>query len=135
MIEDADDYITRHGLRFNPSKTKCVTFGQSSFQHKRWYLEGIRLEEDDHITHLGVILANDAHSHATARIKATRRAFYVLQGAGLCINYSNSDTITQIFKTVVRPVLVYGLECVYPTKTALHKAELSQAKSVRISCI
>ena len=36
-------------------------------------------------------------------------------------------------KTVVRPVLVYGLECVYQTKTALHKAELSQAKLFKSS--
>ena len=124
LIKDANDFITRHGLSFNPSKMKCVMFGQSSFQHKRWYLEGIRLEEDEHITHFGVIMANDARSHATARSKATRRAFYALQRAGLCVNGSNPDTITHIFKTVVRPVLVYGLECVYQTKTALHKAEL-----------
>ena len=76
LIEDANGYITRHGLRFNPSKTM-------SFQHKRWYLEGIHLEEDDPHTH--------------------------------------------IFKTVVRSVLVYGLESVYQTKAALHKAEVSQA--------
>ena len=67
-------------------------------------------------------------SHATARIKTTRSAFYALQRAGLCVNGSNPDTITHIFKTVVRPVLLYGLECVYQTKTALHKAEISQAK-------
>ncbi|KAK2145226.1 hypothetical protein LSH36_694g01070 [Paralvinella palmiformis] len=118
LIEDANDYITRHGLRFNPSKTKYVTFGQSSFQHKHWYLEGIRLEEDDHITHLGVVLANGAHSHALARIKATRRAFYDPQEAGLCVNGSNPDTITHIFKTVVHSVLLYGLECVYQNKNS-----------------
>jgi len=103
-------------------------FGQTYFQPKRWYLEGIRLEEDDHITHLGVILANDTYSHATARIKATRRSFYALQGVDLCVNGSNPDTITHTFKTIVRPVLVHGLECVYQTKTALHKVEVSQAK-------
>jgi len=64
LIEDANDYITRHGLRFNPSKTKCLTFCQSYFQHKRWYLEAIRIEEDDHITRIGVILVNDAQSNS-----------------------------------------------------------------------
>ena len=130
LIKDANDFITRHGLSFNPSKMKCVRFGQSSFQHKRSCLEGILFEKDDHIT-----LANDANSHATGLIKAIQRAFYALQEAGPCVNGSNSDIIKHIFKTVIRPVLVDGLECVYPTKTALHKAELSQAKSVRISCI
>ena len=40
-------------------------------------------------------------------------------------------TPLHIFKTVVHPVLVYGLECVYQTKTALHKAEVSQAKLLK----
>ena len=66
----------------------------------------MRLDEVDQVTHLGVILAKDAQSHAAARIKATRRALYALQGAGLC-------TIIHIFNTAVRPVLVYGLECVH----------------------
>jgi hypothetical protein len=96
LIGDANEYITKHGLRFNPSKTKCVTFGQSPFQHKRWFLEGIRLEEDDHVTHLGVILANDAHSHTTNRIKATRRAFYALRGAGLCF-YTYSILLSVLY--------------------------------------
>ena len=38
LIEDANDHITRDGLRFHPSKTKCVMFGQSSLQHKGSYL-------------------------------------------------------------------------------------------------
>ena len=97
-----------------PSTQRFVSVG-NSFEHY-------------HFTHLGVILANDAHNHATARIKTTRRAYYAMQWAGLCVNGSNPHTITHIFKTVVRHVLVYGLECVYQTKTALQKAEVSQAK-------
>jgi len=72
LIKDANDYITRHGWRFNPSKTKCLTFCQSYFQQKRWYLEEIRIEEDDHITHLGVILDNDAQSNSESILCAAR---------------------------------------------------------------
>jgi len=74
----------------------------------------MRLVEDDNVTHVGAILANDPHSHTTACIKATCRAFYALQGAGLCV--IGSATITHVFNTVVRPVVMYGLECVYQTK-------------------
>ena len=79
LSDDAHAYITNHGLIFNPSKTKRVTFGPSPYKYRSWYMEGVRLDEVDQVTHLRVILAKDAQSHAAARIKATRRAFYALQ--------------------------------------------------------
>ena len=41
LINEANQYITQHGLRFNPSKTKCVTFGRSCFPDRSWYLDGV----------------------------------------------------------------------------------------------
>ena len=32
LIDAANDYITEHGLRFNPSKTKCMTFGSCNLK-------------------------------------------------------------------------------------------------------
>ena len=42
---------------------------------------------------------------------------YALQGAGLCVNGTSPDTITHIYTTAIRPVLLYGLECIYQCKT------------------
>ena len=55
LIDAANDYITEHGLRFNPSKTKCMTFGSCNLKEKQWFLIGQALEQENQITHLGVV--------------------------------------------------------------------------------
>ena len=100
-----------------------MTFGKSHFSGRAWLLDGVKLAETDSIVYLGVTLTNDTTSHAAERVKATRRAFFALQGAGLCVNGLNSDTIVHIYNTAIRPVLMYGLQCVYHNKTAMEGIE------------
>ena len=131
LIDIANVYITQHGLRFNPTKTKCVTFGKSRFTDRSWHLDGVNLEETDAIVHLGVVLANDTKSHSEARMKATRRAFYSLQSAGLCKGGTNASTISRIFNTAIRPVLYYGQQCIYQNKTTTCEVEKLQCKLLK----
>ena len=131
LIDKANSYICLHGLRFNPAKTTCAIFGKSRFRNHTWTLEGSKLVVEDKVKHLGVILANNGHSHAESRIKSTRRAFYSLQGAGLCQNGTNPNTVAQIFSTAVRPVLTFGLGCVYNRKTVLSDIESLQGKLLK----
>ena len=95
LINEANNYITQHGLRFNPLKTTCVTFGKCSYT-RRWTLDGTTLQEVNEVKHLGVILANNSRSHGESRMKAARRAFYSLQGAGLCYSGSGPYTAAEI---------------------------------------
>ena len=78
--------------------------------------------------HLGVILSNDQRSLGESRIHGARRAYYALQGAGLCVNGCSPGTVSQIYQTAVQPVLTYGLECVYQDKSTLQKIETMQNK-------
>ena len=133
LIYAADGYITQHGLRFNPMKTSCVTFRKSPFPDRCWHLQGTQLTETSEIKHLGVILANNSKSHAEARIQAARRAFYSLQGAGLCVKGCNSETIAHIYNTAIRPVLTYGLECVFQGSTVMGQVEATQSKFLKAS--
>jgi hypothetical protein len=34
MIDTAQQYVSAHGLQFNPSKTQCITFGKHFFMDK-----------------------------------------------------------------------------------------------------
>ena len=131
LIDAADKYITEHGLRFNPLKTTCVTFGKSPFPNKRWHLQNTPLSETSHVKHLGVILANDDRSHAESRIQAAHRAFCSLQGAGLCVRGCNPRTIAYMYTTAIRPILTFGLECVHQCKTALKEVEKMQSKLLK----
>ena len=83
------------------------------------------------MTYLGVILANNTNAHSEQRVKATRRAFYALQGSGVCKDGVNPETMTHIFNTAIRPVLTYGLQCVYQNKAALEATEKLQCKLLK----
>ena len=48
LIDTANTYITNHGLRFNPSKSMCITFGNSSFRSKKWNIHDEQLSRKRH---------------------------------------------------------------------------------------
>lgn len=131
LIDASDKYIVNHGLRFNPQKTTCVTFGSSKFPSRKWYLQQTQPAETDEIKHHGVVFSKDKRSHVNSRIQSTKRAFYSLQGAGLCHRGCSPGTITHIFSAAVRPVLTYGLECLSHDKTSIKLLESLQGKLLK----
>ena len=97
LIDVSRDYITSHGLNFNSSKTTCTTFSTTHQVAKpTWILNEIKLKQDNTVTYLGTRLSNHAHDIIDDRITAARRAFYGLQGAGLCAKGANPFTIAHI---------------------------------------
>ncbi len=70
----------------------------------------------DSVKYLGVVLSNRTDSHSSQRLKAARGAFYTLQGAGLCVDGVQSESMTRIYKQAVQPVLLYGMNCVFENK-------------------
>ena len=49
----------------------------------------------------------------------------------MCVNGVNHETITSIFNAAVRPVLMYGLQCVYQTKKAKTDMDKMQSKLLK----
>ena len=60
-----------------------------------------------------------------------RKAFYALQGSGLCLNGSNPGTIAHIFKAAIQPVLSFGMECVFQSKSVITEAQSTLAKLLK----
>lgn len=133
MINTASNYITNHCLRFNPTKTTCLTYGRPSFVTKpMWYLDGVSLEQTESITYLGAELGKAADSvHSEKRIRKAQQAFYLLQNAGVCHNGLNTEASMHIYKLAVRPALTYGCPAIYLSKTAMHKLDKCQAKLLK----
>ena len=133
LINIANGYIKNHGLRFNPEKTLCVTFGKSKFLERKWFLENTCLEEKDSIKYLGVYLSNNTKEHANSRISATRRAFFALKSTGVFAKGVKTEAMVYLFKTVIRPVLLYGLQSVSNTKKSWEEIEKLQSKLLKAS--
>ena len=65
--------------------------------------------------------------------KATLRAFYGLQGAGLDMNDTRTSTIIHIYSAAVRPVLLHDLQCAYQNKSVMISVEMLQSKLLQFA--
>ena len=132
LIDVSRDYITLHGLNFNPSKITCTTFSTTHQVVKpTWNLNGIKLKQDDAVTYLGTRLSNQAHDHIDNRITAARCTFYGLRNAGVCAKGANPFTIAHIYKTVVQPILTYGCSTLNLKHTNINELEKVPASLIK----
>ena len=125
------DIAKCYGLKFNAGKTQCVTFGKPCFDNAKWYLNKKELNQVDNITYLGAILSDNNKTHVRSRISSCQKAFYALQGAGLCKNGVSPDTLAHIWNAAVRPVLLYGAHCMNLTQTLIDEMETIQCKYIK----
>ena len=132
LIDRADAYITGHGLRFNPLKTNCVTYGQTFFEKTpTWFLGSDALCSTDRISYLGAVLSNASADHVNERIKATRKAFYLLQSSGLCCHGVCPNVIAHIWSVALRPILIYGCSALQLNNNHLDRLEKAQASLLK----
>ena len=109
-------------------KTTCTTFGTTHQVVKpTWNLNGVKLKQDDAVTYLGTRLSNQTRDHIDSRTTAARRAFYGLQGAGLCARGGNPCIIAHVYKTAMQPILTYGCSTLNLKHTDRNELEKVQA--------
>ena len=135
LIAVADNYIDKHGLRFNPSKTKCIIHGKNPFiSTPEWFIKNSPLEICDNISYLGAVIGNGGNNeHINSRLSSCRRAFHSLQGAGLCKQGLNVETAVHVFKATCNSILAYGCESIYLSNR--NKYELDKLQGKLIKCI
>ena len=132
LINISRNYITSHGLNFNPSKTTCTTFGTThQVVNPTWSLNGVKLKQDESVTYLGTRLSNQTRDHIDSRITAARRAFYGLQGAGLCVRGANPLTIAHMYKTAIQPILTYGCSTIKLKPNDIDELEKVQTSLIK----
>ena len=127
MIYAATSYIVDHGLNFNPAKTICKTFGSCNFKiSPKWYINDCLLTSDNSVTYLGTTLTGNVTDHIDTRIKSARRAYYGLQGAGVCCDGVASKTLSHIYKVAIQPILTYGCAAISIDNRAVKSLEKTQ---------
>ena len=134
LMDCANEYVTTHGLSCNARKSSCITFGRDHLTSEpQWTLNGVKVENADEINYLGAILSNSSSNHCDNPIACCRRAFYSLQGAGMCEQGVNAKLKSHLWKTALQPILFYANECVNMRKADLLKTEKLQAKLIKAS--
>jgi len=133
LIDTAAEYITRQGLRFNPSKTTCMMYGPNTFTSlPSWHISQCALNIEDSMVYLGAGLANDnGASHIQKRIKAAHRAYHSLQHVGLHFKGLAPEIASHIFCMGVQTVLLYGCDSVHINKSNLRKLYTTQGNLIK----
>ena len=134
LIDVANRYIGNHGLSFNPIKTQCIVFGRCMFEQRPiWNLNSCQLQDysNSGITYLGAFLSKNTRDHVDTRIKACRRAFYALQGAGLHSGGLTPNTMAHVWRTAIQPILTYSIQCLPLTKTSVQAMDKAQSRLLK----
>ena len=96
-----------------------------------WSLNGVKLKQDESVTYLGTRLSNQTRDHIDSRITDARRAFYDLQGAGLCVRGANPLTIAHMYKTAIQPILTYDCFTIKLNPKDIDAHEKAQASLIK----
>ena len=133
LIDIAVSYINSHGLRFNPTKSSCMTYGKSSPALLQCTIEGEPIPSAAHGTlYLGAVLKDDGgYEHAARRVKAAQKAFYGLQGAGLHFKGIEPCIAAKMFNIGVNTVLTYGCQSVHLATKNMRAIETAQGKLIK----
>ena len=117
MINAATSYIVDHGLNFNSAETTCKAFGTCNLKiNPKWYINDCYQST----------LTGNVTDHIDTRIKSARRAFYGLQGAGVCCDGVASKTLSHIYKVAIQPILTYGCAAINIDNRSVKSLEKTQ---------
>ena len=134
LISVATDYIVKHGLNFNPSKTICMIIGKNPLKDiPYWSINGEQMTVESNMKYLEAMFDTkiSGNTHVETQISAAQRAFFTLQNAGLCYQGVRPAVAIEIYKTAVRSVLQYGCESVHLTAGGMKALDRAQAKFIK----
>ena len=78
------------------------------------------------MTHLGTTLTVNVSDHIDTRIKSARRAYYGLQGAGVCCDGVASKPLRHIYAVAIQPILTYGCAAISIDNRSVKNLEKTQ---------
>ena len=103
----------RLGLKVNVNKTKYMVTNRATNQQqtRTFNIGGQEFEQVDEFQYLGALVRADAEKTAETKrhVKSANRCFYGLQKQ-LRSNLLTRETKFNIYKTLIRPILLYGSE-------------------------
>ena len=69
LINIANEFIVQNGLRFNPNKSTCITYGKIPFIcQPKWFIGDDQLRNEEYLKYVGAIIGNNnSYLHITSR--------------------------------------------------------------------
>jgi len=118
MLNNLHNYGRKWRIKFSPTKTVCMTFGESQHAHfcnkdnRCWYLGNIKLDEVSHIMYLGNKMC--AYNSSKERSKDMSRRAYMYLGNLTSIGFHalglSPETNAVLWKRLCIPSMLFSCE-------------------------
>lgn len=126
--------LEKHGLRVNRTKTEYIEcdFGGTEATKGSIYIDSNKLPEVTSFKYLGSVLKTDGtvDGDVTQRINTAWSRWTSLTGV-LCDPKMPIKTKGKIYKTAIRPALLYGAECWTTKKVHENQMHVNEMKMLR----
>jgi hypothetical protein len=135
IINLCESYISKHGLRFNPSKTSCTIVGKNPFiKEPQWTLGGCSLQNVETFTYLGAELGNKgSQEYVDRRSKAARISHYSLENAGLYAGGLEPYAVSHVYRLGIQPVLTYASHALHLSDSQVQALSVMQGNLIKWS--
>lgn len=132
QLKVIEQYGKMMGIKYNPDKTKLMIYNtkcKRSIRSQRedlWQdevtLDGVRIQKVDTMRYLGMEIneTNKNKSHIDKRRRLAISSAVRLKTLGIWTEHTNPYLKGHLYKTFIRPVLMYGIENLDITKTELN---------------
>jgi hypothetical protein len=134
LINMAYDYAYMEGYELQPTKRVALNIkakpNKRSLNTREFKLGAQTMPTAESALHLGIIrttsLKDNMIKNVEENIKKARSVYGLFGGGYRGNNGLDPDTLINLFKTYITPVLVYGMELIIPKATPLIQLELFQ---------
>ena len=128
-------------IKFNPGKTNFMPNERLNVKSKQYYmndkinlkLDGLNIENLKEFRYLDNMINRDLKntSHLNNRIIKTKQISQKIVANGF-LKFSKPETLAQLHKTYIRPVLYYGLEAIFLSIKEKNPIKSYEAKNIKI---
>lgn len=130
LVKLWNDRLAQHGLRLNTRKTEYLTTNTNDTGTIN--INGTDLPRTENFKYLGSVLSADGelNNEITARINATWMKWRATTGI-MCDRKMKDSIKSKIYRSVIRPIALYGAECWPITKKAERRLAVMETKMLR----
>jgi len=133
MLDICSKYSSDWLIKFNPSKSKIITFGEPTVPNQEFKIQNLIIEGTDKIEYLGIEINNkfDFDTPAREKFKKVEKSIFSLSYLGLTPTGVSPELKSFLYKTYCLSQFTYGLETTTLTPETLKILNIAQNNLVR----
>ena len=128
------DALEKRGLKVSRSKTEYVRMLREDEGHEEIKLQGETVKKVENFKYLGSVVSEDGgcEEEVRRRLQSGWMNWRKISGV-LCDRKLSARVKGKMYRTVVRPALMYGMETVALTGRQVKKMEVAELKMLRLA--